>query len=100
MAIFFKLVTPGAATYADAAHPDISLPSNWQPKRIEIVNENQTAANDAFISFDGKEDNGHVVGGTDALAASITYNDQTSVTKIWVRTGAGSAPVLRVLIEQ
>lgn len=97
MAVFFALIT---APTSYNTTPDVSLPDNWQPKRIEIVNEDQTAANDAFISFDGTTDAGHVIGGTDALAATITYHAQAGVRKIWFKKGGGSAPKLRVLVEQ
>lgn len=98
MAIFFKLVTPGAV-YPTAGSPDISLPKEWQPKKIEVVNEDQTATNDAYISFDGSTDAGHVIGGT-GEGAKITFTAQAGINKIWFKKGGGSAPVLRVFIEQ
>ncbi len=99
MAIFFKRITPGN-TYPAANAPDVELPAQWQPKRIQIVNEDGTITNDAFISFDGVSDDGHVSGDPGLFAAEITYLNQAGVRKLWFKKGSGSAPVLRVLVEQ
>ena len=99
MSVFYKrLVVPAA--YAGAGAPDVDLSgTNFQPKRIQIVNEDGTLANDAFISFDGVADVGHVTGDPGVLSAEITYNNCAGVTKLWFKKGGGVAPTIRVLIE-
>ncbi len=99
MAVHFVRLTAPAA-YAAADAPDVSLPAQWQPKRIQIVNEDATITNDAFISFDGVNDHGHVTGDPGLFAAEMSYLEQAGVRKIWFKKGSGSAPTLRVLIEQ
>ncbi len=97
MAIHFDRVVLTDDTYP--TDPQIDLPEDWQPKRIQLVDENDDPADDAFISFDGSEDIGHVLGG-DTLASVITYLAQVGVRKIWLRNGTGGNVTMRVLVEQ
>lgn len=99
MSVFFKRFVAPAA-YAAANAPDIDLSkTGMQPKRIQIVNEDGTLANDAFISFDGTVDAGHVTGDPGVLSAEITYNNCANMTQMWFKKGAGAAPTIRILIE-
>lgn len=99
MSVFYKRFQVPAA-YAASNAPDIKLDPSFQPKRIQVVNEDGTLANDAFISFDGVNDIGHVTGDPGVLSAEITYNNCAGVTQLWFKKGGGAAaPFVRVLIE-
>lgn len=97
MAIYYKLQTVGSGS-GYTTDPDITLPENFQPRRLEITNTDATPANDAAFSFDGTNDAGLVKGGTGPNSQQLMLH-QPGVKKIWFKKVTGSAPVVRVVAE-
>lgn len=92
MPLLLKQVTNAPATNYNTT-ADLVIP--FVPKKITLVNDDGTAANDAFVSFDGKNDQVHLDGGVGPGArheltaeGSISSNNLS----VWVRKGGGSAP--------
>lgn len=75
------------------ATPQVVIP--FEPRSLEILNEDITDGDAVFVSFDGKEDMGHILAGM-----SIRY--QQRITKVWFRIdpATDSAPTnLQVVAE-
>ncbi len=91
MSVFSQVVNAHGVTTFPAT-PQVVIP--FQAKSIAVVLEDDT--DDAFVSFDGENDHGHLVPGTPA--AGIMY--EQNVTKVWVRAPAGTDPVnVQIIVE-
>lgn len=92
MATFSQLANVPNVVYNSA--PDIVVPFP-QAKRIRFCN--MSAADVAFISFDGVTDAGAVLNNV-MSPSSVQEWQWQFVTKIWLRT-AGSAVDVQVVVE-
>ncbi len=70
------------------ATPQVVIP--FEPKSITIINE--STMQQGFVSFDGVNDQGHLLG-----RAVIEYEQR--VTKVWLRKGGGANINIQVLAE-
>lgn len=83
MSVFSEIVdVSGQAAYPTLDSPQVVIP--FEPRSIAVINED--GVDDAFVSFDGVNDHGHLIGGT-------ATEFKQRVTKVWLKRGAvGSAP--------
>lgn len=84
MSITTKTIAAPAA-YAGAGSPDVTL--TFEPKEITFINEDATAANAVFFSFDGVNDAGKVLGGNTTTSVYVCLQRQK---KIWFKRAAGT----------
>ena len=71
------------------ADPQVVIP--FEPAEISIFNEDAAFADDAFISFDGVNDAGRVVGGS-----SLNYVQR--MRRVWLRRGVIGAPPTNIQV--
>jgi hypothetical protein len=94
MAVYMTRVDVSAVSaYPAVTSPSVEIP--FVPKLITVVNEHLVPADDAFVSFDGVEDHGHLPGST---AIEYTF---VRATKVWLRYGTvGTGPTyIQVIAE-
>lgn len=80
-----------SVSVSDAAFPgtpQVIVP--FEPRTITVINE--SAAAKAFVSMDGVNDQGHLIG-----SAVIEYGQR--VTKVWLRRDGGASPLIQVIAE-
>lgn len=88
----FQQIVDVSGTAAFPTTPQVTVP--FQAKSISVLNEDLGTSDDAFVSFDGQNDMGHLIPG-----ATIQYGQR--VTRVWLRRGAvGTAPTnIQVIAE-
>lgn len=88
MAMFTTTVAAPAAYNASA---DVTIP--FVPKRVTIINEDTTAANQVMFSYDGVNDAGAV-----KPTVNPTYESRQLAVQLWFKRTAGT-PTVRVIAE-
>ncbi len=89
MSVYQQIVNV-QATPSYPTVPQVVIP--FEPKSISVQNENVAGAGDAFVSFDGINDQGHLIAG-----ASIHFEQR--VTRAWLRRGSAGNTDVQVLAE-
>lgn len=88
MSVFSEIVdVSGQSAYPAQDSPQVVIP--FEPRSIAIVNED--GVDDAFVSFDGVNDQGHLIGG-----ATTEFSQR--VTKVWLRRGDVGTPPTNIQI--
>lgn len=78
-----------------AAYPnDPQLLLDFEPRSIAVINMDQSINDDVFVSFDGSDDHGRLLGG-----ASLEYRSPTR--KVFLKRGAvGVSPTFVQVIAE
>ena len=85
----FQQVVDVSGTAAFPTTPQVVIP--FEPKSILIINNDPTAGDDVFVSFDGVEDHTQIFG-----ADGVTFLQR--VKQVWLRRGSIGAPPTNVQV--